>query len=398
MSGGALRMFHVIRGASARHAVTVLCFRDTAEELQHIPALEAICERVEVIERGQSLDDWMHDPLHLVPQSISLEFGNPLMRRRVAEEMSSGAYDLAQFEFLDVSYLLPRKVRIPTILTHIEVASRVLAQRFRTNRNPVHRLSLLAQWVRAVYYEVAISKRFTTNVFLTENEAASILRFAPNIPFAVNHLGVDCAYFKGGVEPLLPGSLVYMGYFRHRPNVDAVLFFCKSVLPRIWAERPDVTFTIVGGAPTEELLRLAADPRIRVVGWVDDYRPWLMQAEALVAPLISGAGMRTKIIEAWAMGKAVVATPLAVEGCGALAEHNVLVARDAPGFAAQLLRVLSDAQLRDRLAAGGRATAEQSYDWNVILSDHDRIYHDTMRRWHGQPIVVPVNGRQSHAA
>jgi glycosyltransferase involved in cell wall biosynthesis len=235
-------------------------------------------------------------------------------------------------------------------------------------------------------------------VFLTENEAASILRFAPNIPFAVNHLGVDCAYFSRGADPVVPGSLAYMGYFRHRPNVDAVLFFCQSVLPRIWAERPDVTFTIVGGSPTEEMRRLSADPRIRVVGWVDDYRPWLQQAEALVAPLISGAGMRTKIIEAWAMGKAVVATSLAVEGCGAVNEQNVLVANHAESFATQVLRVLTDAHLRDTLADGGRATAERAYDWDVILGDHDRIYHETIRRWRSTPDYVPAHALPSHAA
>jgi glycosyltransferase involved in cell wall biosynthesis len=398
MSGGALRMFHIIRGASAHHAVTVLCFRDTEEELEHVAALEAMCERVEVIERGQSLDDWVHDPLHLVPRSISLEFGNPLMRRRVFEEVSSGMYDLAQFEFLDVAYLLPRGVRIPTILTHIEVASRVMAQRVRASKNPLQKLSLLTQWVRALHFEATVSKRFTTNVFLTEPEAESIVRFTPTIAYAVNHLGVDCNYFTRGVEPVVPGSLVYMGYYRHRPNVEAVLFFCQSVLPRIWAQRPDTTFNIVGGSPPEEIHSLAEDPRIRVVGWVNDYRPWLLQAEALVAPLLSGAGMRTKIIEAWASGKAVVATPLAVEGCGAIEGHNVLVAREADAFASQVLRILTEPDLRDRLADGGRRTAETAYDWDVILRQHDRIYYDTIQRyWDFGLDYAPVSARRSNA-
>jgi glycosyltransferase involved in cell wall biosynthesis len=385
MSGGATRMFHIIRGAGAQHAVSVLCYRDTEEELRYVAELEAICERVEVIERGQSLDDWVRDPLHLVPRSVSLEFGNPRMRRRVAQELSSGRYDIAQFEFLDVAYLLPRRVALPTILTHIEVVSRVMAQRVQAAASPLSKLSLVTQWVRALHFEVAMSKRFTTNVFLTANEAGSITRYAPDVASAISHLGVDCTYFQPMQGRVTPGSMVYVGYFRHVPNVDAVMYFCESVLPRIWATQPNATFTIVGGAVPDNVRSLARDPRIRVMGWVDDYRPYLDAAQLVVAPVISGAGMRTKIIEAWAMGKPVVATPLAVEGCGAIHEQNALIAAGPESIARCVLQVLSDSALGERLGQSARMTAERSYDWGVITREHDRIYRDTLDRFRQSP-------------
>lgn len=377
-SAGNARMFRVIQSASEEHDVSVLCYYESPEELVHLPSLREFCQ-VDAVCRGQSLDDWRRDPLHLIPRPISLEFGNPLMRRKLDEALFSESYDLCNLEYCQMAYLLPKRPPLPTVLTHHEVQHRVAEQWLRAAPS----FPRLIIWLRLLHYELDISRRVAANVFFTENEAASLLRFLPDLRYAVNNTGVDCAYFQPLSVPAEPNSLVYMGYFRHQPNVDAVRYFVRQVLPRIWAQNPEVTLSVVGGWPPEEIVNLGADPRIRVTGWVEDYRPYLAAASAFVVPVVSGAGIRGKVTEAWSMEKAVVTTPLGAEGLRAVDGENLLIAHGPAAFADQVLALLASPTLQARLGAGGRRTALAFYDWSVTTREYGRIFQETVEAFGG---------------
>ena len=123
-----------------------------------------------------------------------------------------------------------------------------------------------------------------------------------------------------------------------------------------------------------EIQALAADSRIVVTGYVADPLPYLETADVFVVPLFSGGGMRVKILDAWLWGLPIVSTPLGAEGIEAQDGENILLAADAPAFAAAVLRLLTDPDLNTRLRAAGRALVEQTYAWQVVYRKVDAVY------------------------
>ena len=177
-------------------------------------------------------------------------------------------------------------------------------------------------------------------------------------------------------QPRQANRLVFVGRMDYRPNVDAVRWFSREVLPRIREQIPNAVFQIVGGHPTKAVERLAARNRIEVTGFVEDVRPYLKEATAVVVPLRAGGGTRLKILEALAMGKAVVSTSVGAEGIEAVPQRDLLIGDDPEAFASQVVRVIEDKNLRRSLGQAGRKLTEEKYGWDSIARDLERVYEN----------------------
>ena len=140
--------------------------------------------------------------------------------------------------------------------------------------------------------------------------------------------------------------------------------------------RPSITFTIVGRDPAPAVVALAGLPGVTVTGSVDDVRPWLSGAAVVVAPLVSGSGIKNKVLEAMAMARPIVATPLAVEGLAATPDRDVVVADGPAAFAAAVLGLLDDPARAAAVAAGGRALVEAVYTWDACAASYAGLYAD----------------------
>ena len=159
-----------------------------------------------------------------------------------------------------------------------------------------------------------------------------------------------------------------------RPNVDAVLWFARHVLPRVRADVPDVCFFVVGQRPHRRLDVLRRDPAVVLTGWVEDVRPYIAQAAVCVAPLRIGGGTRLKLLEAMAMGKPVVATRLGAEGYP-LADGRELLLADTPAdFAARVIALLRAPERGATLGRAARAFVQEHYDWRVIVPRLEAAY------------------------
>ena len=148
------------------------------------------------------------------------------------------------------------------------------------------------------------------------------------------------------------------------PNEQAARFFAEQCWPLIRAARPDATWTIVGANPPASVARLADEANgIIVTGSVPDTRPYIARAQVAIAPLLVGGGTRLKILEALAMGKAMVSTSLGAEGLDLVADEHLLIADEPSAFAQATLRALDTADLRARLGAAGREAVVRQYSW-----------------------------------
>ena len=148
------------------------------------------------------------------------------------------------------------------------------------------------------------------------------------------------------------------------PNDEAMLHFIRNIYPLIRSRVPDVTLTIAGRNPTQELTALAAQTTgVTVTGHVEDLRPYCDGATVYVSPLLSGAGIRNKVLEAWSMGLPVVATSDSCSGIEECDNDNILIANSPDQFSRAVIALLSDRQHCKSLSISGRLTVEKSYMW-----------------------------------
>jgi len=227
-------------------------------------------------------------------------------------------------------------------------------------------LSFLRRWrdyVSTKRFQLAYFPHCRVVNVVTEEDCASLLRQLPGLQVSVVHNGVDVDYFQsaGGEAP--QPTLVFEGSMGFTPNAEAAVYFCREVLPLIREKEPRVRMLVVGNRPTPEVNALAG-PGVEVSGFVPDVRPYLDQAWVFVCPLRSGAGIKNKILQAWSMKKAVVATSISVSGLVDVGA-NLLVADGKRELAEAVLRLLADSELRRTLGERGRATAIAHYGWSA---------------------------------
>ena len=207
--------------------------------------------------------------------------------------------------------------------------------------------------------------RVDLNVTVSEVDRDALHAVAPDARVAVVPNGVDVDYFRLQQDEGA-SKVVFVGGSSWFPNVDAMRYFGDAILPlvRQRGASPDVVW--VGSTTAQERDAFRRDYGIDATGYVEDTRPYVQQAACCIAPIRVGGGTRIKILDAWAMGKAVVSTSIGCEGLAAADSDNILVRDDPRAFAEAVLAVLNDASLRQRLGRAGRSTAERVYSWETI--------------------------------
>jgi glycosyltransferase involved in cell wall biosynthesis len=167
-----------------------------------------------------------------------------------------------------------------------------------------------------------------------------------------------------------------MGTLHYPPNADGIRWFVREVFPLIRKHVPEVTLTIVGKNPPQDLFQLAAkeSPRINITGYVTDLKPYMEAAALMVVPVRAGSGMRVRILEAFARAMPVVTTTVGLEGIEASIGEDVLVQDTSAGFASAIVQLLEDESLQAQLATNGRRIAQDRYDWKTGLKGLDDIY------------------------
>jgi O-antigen biosynthesis protein len=185
-------------------------------------------------------------------------------------------------------------------------------------------------------------------------------------------------------------ALLFIGGFQHAPNVDAVLYFVRTIYPLIKLRLPDIKLYIVGSKPPNEILELISDSSIIVTGYVADVAPYFNQCRLSVAPLRYGAGVKGKIITSLSYGLPVVATVVACEGIGLQDEIDVLIADEPSEFADKVVRLYTDGALWNKLSVAGFEKVNNEYCAAATSSFFERLFASL-----GQPAEIAVPDHKS---
>jgi sugar transferase (PEP-CTERM/EpsH1 system associated) len=228
-------------------------------------------------------------------------------------------------------------------------------------------------------FEAQIGRMVDHVLFVSDVEADLFQSFCPearNVRVIPN--GVDTEYFKPSATPpcaRLP-TVLFTGALDYKPNIDAVLYFTREVLPFVRREFPNARLLAVGHRPAGRLLREAArhGGALQIAGSVPDIRPYFHEARVYAAPLRLGRGVQNKILEAMAMRVPVVASPLAVAGLDVEAGRHVLLAETAEHFAAAVLALLRDPARGCCLADAAGRLLETRHKWAANLKLLDGLW------------------------
>ncbi len=228
------------------------------------------------------------------------------------------------------------------------------------------RLYNSVNWRKIRGEELDAWRVFDGVTFCSAHDESHARALAPRMRSAVIPNAVDLDYFSPRPgDPAPDGrTVVFFGAINYFPNIDGIRYLVGEVWPRIAGSHPHARLQIIGQHPTPEVLALRG-PSVEVLGKVDDLRPYLARAAVSVVPLRIGGGTRLKVLEAMAMGRPVVSTPIRAEGIEAEPGRHLALADDPAAFAAAVSRMLDDAEAGARLGREGRALVERRYSWQT---------------------------------
>ncbi len=227
---------------------------------------------------------------------------------------------------------------------------------------------------RLLNYEILVNRTFDHSIFVSQPERMlfqSLFPSARHVHTISN--GVDYDYFSpafagpNDAEQLNRENgpmLLFTGAMDYHANVDGVSWFANEVFPTIRSRHPDSVFYVVGSKPVSQVRELARRPGIHVTGYVEDVRPYYLQADVCVIPLRLARGVQNKVLEALSMAKPVVATSRANEGIGAISEKHLVIQDSTLGFQEAILAILRSRSKGESLGRNGREFICAKYDWN----------------------------------
>jgi polysaccharide biosynthesis protein PslH len=373
--GGALiRSFHTLRLLSQEYEVTALCFFRKASRASEDAirlgkeGLEEFARDVEVfpIPQESSRVRLVVDHLRSVLGGRAYtrwayESGD--FRNRLEHLISTREFSVIHMDSLDLVGYLPALKGRQVVVAHHNVESSLLAR--RADSEDAFRRRYLRLQARLTAREERIwCPRVALNVTVSDEDRKALANLAPESRIVVAPNGVDTAAFLPSDE-VPDQEIVFVGGHTWFPNRDGMEFFAESILPLVRKSHPEVRVTWVGRA-RQPIVDAMAAKGVEMTGYVDDIRPYVSRAKCFIVPLRVGGGTRLKILDAWALGKALVSTSAGCEGLVKRHGENILIADSPQDFAAAVGKVLDDDALRRRLEEGGRRTVEEHYDWSAI--------------------------------
>jgi glycosyltransferase involved in cell wall biosynthesis len=369
--GGAVRMFNLCRALSDRVDFALAAIREEHDVVRY-DKLQEIFGKVYVVDVDEL-------PLRdrRLPRQVRHHQSRSL-RALLARLTAEWRPDLLQIEYTHMAAFRDSAPRVPAILVEHDLTFTLYRQLAGKDKS----VAAWQEYQRWHDFECHWLRAFDSVWTVSEEDRQAAIRegSSPDSTYAVPN-GVDISRFTPWDEPTGEPEILYVGSFRHLPNVLGFEKLRREVMPRVWERCPGARLRVVAGPRHEEFWSgwKQLDRRITVYGFVEDLRPLYATASVVAVPLEISAGTNIKVLEAMACGKAVVTTPPGCAGLGLAHGHDALIHADWREFADAISALLCEAASRQQLAYHARMTAERRFSWTAIA---DRAYdcYESMRR------------------
>jgi glycosyltransferase involved in cell wall biosynthesis len=361
-NGYKMRVWALLNCLAAEGCCTdLVCFGDPTEVDQYRADLFRFCRNINVIPHkvaslsaGVNFRGRLTALLSKYPYAVATSRSAP-MRARI-ESLLRAAYDMVLIEETNLLANLPPQLDAPLVVDHHN-AEHVLLERYVAHAE---------NWVKGLYarlearkvrrWEQKVTRQANTVLVCSDYDRSIFLKLAPEIRVVTVPNVIDTTAYVPAVDHgEQKCTVLYSGGMDWYPNRDAVRYFADNILPRLRTLVPEVTFVVAGRSPSPHFEQeFAHIPGMRFTGTLPDLRSEIAKAVVCIVPLRIGSGTRLKILEAAALGKAIVSTSIGAEGLEfANGEHIVLA--DAPSeFAEAVASLLINASGRRKLGQAAR--------------------------------------------
>jgi len=372
--GGAVRMYNLMRRAAENFDQVLVSFAGELHETP--PELLDICCEVVLVRRPGT---------HLLPSSsrpdVVEEFDSPAFHAALRQTIRKWNPGVVQLEFTQMAQYAPDCAPAKTILVEHDVTLDLYQQLLKQGDD----WELQRQLDRWIPFETEAWRGVDRVVTMSEKDRDLVLqeRLSPAQVVCLPN-GVDLERFRPSTHPAEPGRLLFIGSFAHLPNVLAVDFFLHDVWPQL--QTLGARLHIIAGVRHQYFLdryqdRVRMDlaqPGIEVEDFVSDVRPAYERAAIVIAPLLASAGTNIKIMEAMAMGKAIVSTPAGINGLDLNPGVDVIVTNDAAQMARAIRELIENPAQRQSIEHQARLTVERRFDWDVIARTQKQLFDELM--------------------
>lgn len=377
-TGGRVRSLHIVSQLARRHTVTVVTTHGEGDDPAGLerrlpPGTRVVSIPYHALKRGDAAF-----PLALVrswPSRYPVDLWKwqvPAVREHVRALVESGTVDLCVADFLFASVNVPIGRRVPVVLFEHNVEHLIWRRLCALETRGWRRALLEIEWRKLRARETDACHNADLTIAVSDEDRRRLAAMAPEARIYAIPTGVDTDYFSPNGYHEHPTRIVFSGSMDWHPNEDAVVHFVDAILPRIRAEIPDISLTVVGRNPGARLRTLAAQPGIVVTGTVEDVRPSIAEGAVYIVPLRAGSGTRLKIFEALAMGKAVVSTMVGAEGLAIEPGRHFVAANDPAAFAHEVVQLLRNPERRQALGRAGRSLVEAHFSWPIVAREFER--------------------------
>lgn len=379
-----LPVYNLLKEFSKKHEITLFTFIKN-QQRQYIHLISRYCRVITVN------SDIKKNPLHRIFFSLTsnlpyniIQFFNREFYQILNQMLIKESYDVIFFDFLTTSYY--RKVIhkfTPSVLHYYDAMSMLFYRNFLIEKNLFKKLYWFLQYKKLLKYEFEMQNWFDKITVVAPKDKNWLCEKAKinseKIEVIPNGVDIEYFYFKFDRNYTSePKSLLFRGIMNFKPNVDACVYFLKKIWPILKNKIPETKLYIVGPNPTKEILKYASkDKNIIVTGYVEDIREYIVKSKVNICPMVSGSGIKNKILESLAMGTPSVVTSIAAEGIPELKEkENVLIADTPQEFVEKIKILFEDESLYKKLAFNGRKLIEERYTWKKVAERFFEIFEE----------------------
>jgi glycosyltransferase involved in cell wall biosynthesis len=393
--GGAVRIYNLCRAMAHDVDFVLACFREANETVRY-DKLHEVFREVYIVDQDEKRD--VSSAAQPVPRHAA-EYRNAAMSDLIRNLCLGHKVDLVQLEYTQMAEYRDDTGAVPVLLVEHDITFTLYRQLAELNRDKGTRTEY-QRWLDFEREALQCSNRVWT--VSEQDRAIAIDHGAARTRTDVIPNGVDLDRFS--LAPKHDGTpvILFVGSFRHLPNLLAFEALAESIMPAVWNDCPNAILHVIAGPHHEKAAELAGkarllkrDPRIVVDGFVEDVRPAYRGADVVAIPLPVSAGTNIKVLEAMACGRAIVSTAAGCQGLGLESDRELIVADLGTSFSSALVRLLSDREGRARIARQARITAERRFGWNAIARDALKSYaalaglaQDIQRRLQLAPGVI----------
>ncbi len=372
--GDKITSFNQLKYLSARYNVFLGCFVDDPLDWQYVNKVEKYCADLCTVRLNPATSKFLSLQGFLTGEALSLPYyRNRVLQNWVDKVLENQTIDSILILSGAMAQYIPQNLNkgVRTVLDLEDVDSDKW-KLFAKDHHWPFSLILQRESRRLFNYEVEMTKMFDVTLFVSQEEAKMFQKMAPEVANKVKYRvqGVNSNYFDPSLSFKNPYGdkakvLVFTGVMDYWPNIDAVIWFAREVMPKVTEVVPGALFYIVGMNPVKKVKALVSDPAIIVTGGVADVRPYLAHATGAVLPLRMARGIQNKILEAMAMEKQVVATPQAIHGIEAHPGFTPMIESTAKGFAEKVISLFTPQQ--SKLPTESRTCVLKHYNWDINL-------------------------------